>query len=69
MLILSIFLIYNLTTDHEVGLLDDLADERTKVSPLEFTLLSLSVLTAAISPALFDARVVEVLAPAAAACK
>ena len=68
MLILSIFLIYNLTTDHEVGL-DDLADERTKVSPLEFTLLSLSVLTAAISPALFDARVVEVLAPAAAACK
>jgi len=52
-----------------VGLLDDLAADQNHISGLELTMLSLSVLSAALSPVIFDSGVVEVLAPACAACK
>ena len=52
-------------------LLDNLAGQQPQLSPLELTLLSLSVAAASSGPVLFNdgAKVAEVLAPAAAACK
>jgi len=53
--------------ERDMGLLDDLAADQNHISGLELTMLSLSVLSAALSPVIFDSGVVEVLAPACAA--
>jgi hypothetical protein len=47
--------------------LDELAAQQSQISPLEATLLSISVLAAALSPSMFGEAVVGVLAPATAA--
>ena len=55
-----------------VQLLDLVADDqRNQLSAVEISLLGLSVVAAAISPVLFPdtPRLVEVMAPATAACK
>ena len=55
-----------------VQLLDLVADyQRNQLSPWEISLLGLSVVAAALSPVLFPdtPRLVEVMAPATAACK
>jgi len=51
----------------KVCALDELAAQQSQISPLEASLLFMSVLTAALSPTLFGETVVEVLAPATAA--
>jgi hypothetical protein len=50
-----------------VQLLDTLAGQRPQLSALEFTLLSLAVLSAATSPLLLGGHIAEFLAPSAAA--
>ena len=55
--------------ERDMAMLDNIAGERPQLSPLELSLLSLAVGIAATSPAILPFKIVEGLAPAAAACK
>lgn len=50
-------------------LLDRWVVQKPQLSPLEFTLLSLTVLAAGCGPFILNGEVTGVLAPSAAACK
>jgi hypothetical protein len=50
-------------------MLDRWVVRKPQLSPVEFALLSMSVLAAGAGPLILDGEVTELLAPAAAACK
>jgi hypothetical protein len=52
-----------------VSMLDRWVVRKPQLSPLEFALLSMSVVAAGAGPLILNGEVTELLAPAAAACK